>query len=58
MAAEIWGGQRSGRQQEFPEVDRADGFSIPAAKEKVIKGQSGFLEELTQILRSARPSIL
>jgi len=42
---------RSGRQQEFPEVDRADWFVIPAAKEKIIKGQSGFLDELSQILR-------
>lgn len=41
---------RSGRQQEFPEVDRADWFSIPVAKEKIIKGQSGFLEELTQVV--------
>jgi len=43
---------RSGRQQEFPEVDRADWFSILVAKEKIIKGQSGFLDELIQILRS------
>jgi predicted NUDIX family NTP pyrophosphohydrolase len=42
---------RSGRQQEFPEVDRAGWFSISAARERIIKGQSGFLDELTQILR-------
>jgi predicted NUDIX family NTP pyrophosphohydrolase len=42
---------RSGRQQEFPEVDRAGWFSISVAKEKIIKGQSGFLDELTQILK-------
>jgi predicted NUDIX family NTP pyrophosphohydrolase len=42
---------RSGRQQEFQEVDRAGWFSVPVAKEKIIRGQSGFLEELTQILR-------
>jgi len=41
---------RSGREQEFPEVDRAGWFSIPVAKEKIIKGQSGFLEELTQVV--------
>jgi predicted NUDIX family NTP pyrophosphohydrolase len=41
---------RSGRQQEFPEVDRADWFPISAAKEKIIKGQSGFLEELIQVV--------
>ena len=42
---------RSGRQQEFPEVDRAGWFSISVAKEKIIKGQSDFLDELTQILK-------
>jgi len=41
---------RSGRQQEFPEVNRAGWFSVPVAKEKIIKGQSGFLEELTQVV--------
>jgi predicted NUDIX family NTP pyrophosphohydrolase len=41
---------RSGRQQEFPEVDRAGWFSIPVAKEKIIKGQSGFLEEVPQVV--------
>ncbi len=42
---------RSGRKQEFPEVDRADWFTLRVAKEKIIKGQAGFLEELTQILQ-------
>ncbi len=41
----------SGRQQEFPEVDRGGWFSILAAKEKIIKGQEGFIDELDQILR-------
>jgi predicted NUDIX family NTP pyrophosphohydrolase len=41
----------SGRQQEFPEVDRAGWFSISVAKEKILKGQSGFLDELIQILK-------
>jgi len=43
--------QGSDRQQEFPEVDRAGFFSFLVAKEKIIKGQSGFLDELTQILK-------
>jgi predicted NUDIX family NTP pyrophosphohydrolase len=42
---------RSGRQQEFPEADRAGWFPISAAREKIIKGQLGFLDELTQILK-------
>ena len=41
---------RSGREQEFPEVDRAGWFSISAAKEKIILGQSGFLDELIQMI--------
>lgn len=40
----------SGKREEFPEVDRAGWFSIPVAKEKIIKGQSSFIDELTQIL--------
>jgi predicted NUDIX family NTP pyrophosphohydrolase len=41
---------RSGRQQEFPEVDRGDWFTLEEAKEKIIRGQVGFLEELERIL--------
>ena len=41
---------RYGRQREFPEVDRASWFPIPAARKKILKGQLGFLDELTQIL--------
>lgn len=37
---------RSGRQQEFPEVDRAAWFSIDEARVKIIQGQLPFLEEL------------
>ena len=43
---------RSGRQQEFPEVDRGGWFTIPAAAEKLIAGQRGFLDELERMLRS------
>ena len=31
-----------GKRQEFPEVDRAEWFTIEAAKEKILKGSSGF----------------
>ena len=41
---------RSGKQQEFPEVDRAGWFPIPAAKAKILKGQIPFLDELDEIL--------
>ena len=41
---------RSGRQEEFPEIDRAGWFTLEEAKVKIIKGQMGFLEELEKIL--------
>jgi predicted NUDIX family NTP pyrophosphohydrolase len=41
---------KSGRMQEFPEVDRAEWFSIDSAKERILKGQRGFLEKLEKIL--------
>jgi predicted NUDIX family NTP pyrophosphohydrolase len=40
----------SGRQQEFPEIDRAAWFTLNEAKEKIIPGQLGFLAELEQLL--------
>jgi predicted NUDIX family NTP pyrophosphohydrolase len=41
---------RSGKRQEFPEVDRAEWFTMEVAKEKILKGQVGFLEELRRIV--------
>jgi predicted NUDIX family NTP pyrophosphohydrolase len=37
---------RSGRQQEFPEVDRADFFALEQAKTKINPAQVKFLEEV------------
>ena len=37
---------RSGRTQEFPEVDTADWFTIDEAKEKLNRGQLPFLDRL------------
>jgi predicted NUDIX family NTP pyrophosphohydrolase len=41
---------RSGKQQEFPEVDKGGWFKIPAAQEKLPPGQRGFLNELQKKL--------
>ena len=41
---------RSGQVQEFPEVDRAAWFKLDTAKEKILKGQRAFIEELETIL--------
>ena len=37
---------RSGRFQSFPEVDRAGWFELPAAREKILSGQRGLLDQL------------
>jgi predicted NUDIX family NTP pyrophosphohydrolase len=46
---------RSGRRQEFPEIDRAGWFSVEEAKAKILKGQAGFLDELVEKLAERRP---
>ncbi|MFH1921758.1 MAG: NUDIX domain-containing protein [Planctomycetota bacterium] len=42
---------KSGRQAEFPEIDRAEFFEIETAKRKIKQGQEGLLEELEAILK-------
>ena len=37
---------KSGKQQEFPEVDRAEWFSVPVALQKIIPAQRGFVNQL------------
>lgn len=44
---------RSGRQQEFPEIDRAAWFELAEAREKLLESQRGLLEELACRLRRA-----
>lgn len=46
----------SGRQQEFPEVDRAAWFEIEEARKKINQGQVGLLEELRQMLSKKHSS--
>ncbi|MBI4266599.1 MAG: NUDIX domain-containing protein [Acidobacteria bacterium] len=41
---------RSGRQQVFPEIDRAAWFRLDVARVKILKGQAGFLDELERRL--------
>jgi len=41
---------RSGRQQEFPEIDRADWFALDAARAKLVKGQVPLLDALAEKL--------
>jgi predicted NUDIX family NTP pyrophosphohydrolase len=37
---------RSGKKQDFPEIDRAEWFSLDEAREKILKGQADFLTQL------------
>jgi predicted NUDIX family NTP pyrophosphohydrolase len=46
----------SGRQKEFPEVDRADWFEIPEAKRRILAGHLGFLDDLCERL-GAPPAV-
>ena len=41
---------RSGRLQEFPEIDRSAWFSVDDAREKLVKGQVPFLGRLLEAL--------
>jgi predicted NUDIX family NTP pyrophosphohydrolase len=42
---------KSGRMGEFPEVDRAEWFSIEDARVKILKGQAPFLDRLLALLK-------
>ncbi|MGD9526287.1 NUDIX domain-containing protein [Pseudonocardia sp.] len=41
----------SGQVQEFPEIDRAEWFDLPTAREKIVKGQAPFLDRLGDVPR-------
>ena len=41
---------RSGQQQEFPEIDRAEWFTLARARAKLIKAQAAFLDRLEERL--------
>ncbi|MGH7710484.1 MAG: NUDIX domain-containing protein [Gemmatimonadaceae bacterium] len=41
---------KTGRMQEFPEVDRAAWFNIPEARRRLIAGQTGFIDQLMLLL--------
>ncbi|HXP76891.1 MAG TPA: NUDIX domain-containing protein [Stellaceae bacterium] len=43
---------RSGQRHEFPEVDRAAWFDLPAARVKITKGQLGLLDQLERLIEA------
>jgi len=46
---------KSGRYQEFPEIDRAAWFRIEEASHKILRGQAAFLDQLQEKLGGHRP---
>lgn len=42
---------RSGKQAEFPEIDRVEWFDVTTASAKLVRGQRPFLERLAQLTR-------
>ncbi|HEX4964067.1 MAG TPA: NUDIX domain-containing protein [Thermoanaerobaculia bacterium] len=42
---------KSGRTQDFPEVDRAGWFTLDLARRKMLQGQVGFLDQLEALMR-------
>ena len=47
---------RSGRTQEFPEIDRAEWFTLARAREKLIEAQAAFVDRLGAPTGSAHRS--
>ena len=45
---------RSGRRQRFPEVDRAEWFAAPEARERILPAQAPFLDRLAERLGEER----
>ena len=41
---------RSGKQRDFPEIDRAAWFAIPEARVKILAGQAPLLDELERVV--------
>jgi predicted NUDIX family NTP pyrophosphohydrolase len=46
---------RSGKHQNFPEVDRVAYFGLTTARRKILSGQRPFIEELVQRLKEKAP---
>ena len=44
---------RSGKMQDFPEVDRGGWFTLDLAREKILNGQRAFLDQLERRLKAA-----
>jgi len=41
---------KSGKQQSFPEIDKAQWFSAPEARQKINTSQAGLIDELAALI--------
>jgi predicted NUDIX family NTP pyrophosphohydrolase len=48
---------KSGRQQEFPEIDQARWFGLQEARHKILKGQASFITQLEEKLGRSPPPV-
>ena len=46
---------KSGRMQDFPEVDRAEWFDLETARAKLVRAQAGFIDALERELPRSTP---
>ena len=46
---------RSGRQQDFPELDRVEWFDAEEAARRILRGQAPFVDELRRLLEKDSP---
>jgi predicted NUDIX family NTP pyrophosphohydrolase len=49
---------KSGRKQNFPEVDNADWFTIEVVKEKINPGQIPLIDELVEVLNNNNKDVI
>jgi len=47
---------KSGLMREFPEIDRGQWFTLDEAREKILAGQTAFLDRLVAVLSESTPS--
>ena len=45
---------KSGKQMEFPEIDRAEFFDLASARKKIKAGQEAFIDELKAVIENQR----
>ena len=48
---------KSGKMQEFPEVDKACWFDLETARNKIVKAQTGFLDQLKELFRTRKQDV-